>query len=40
VRGAAPSVPGVTPARLERALEGLEHDGLIVHEGPDWRLPD
>ena len=40
VRGATPSVPGVSPARLERALEGLEHDGLIVRDGPHSRLPE
>jgi len=39
VRGAAPAVPGVSSARLERALQGLEQDGLIVREGPHSRLP-
>jgi A/G-specific adenine glycosylase len=40
VRGDAPSVPDVSPARLESALEGLEHDGLIVRDGPRFRLPN
>ncbi len=39
VSGAEPSVPGVASARLERALRGLEEDGLIVRDGPKPRLP-
>jgi A/G-specific adenine glycosylase len=40
VRGAEPRVPGVTRARLERAFDGLERDGLIVREAGEARLPD
>ena len=40
VRGAEPRVDGVAPARLERALAGLERDGLIVRDGRRAQLPD
>jgi hypothetical protein len=30
----------VAPARLERALAGLERDGLIVRDGRRPQLPD
>jgi A/G-specific adenine glycosylase len=40
VRGAEPLVDGVAPARLERALAGLERDGLIVRDGGHAQLPD
>ena len=40
VRGAEPQVDGVAPARLERALAGLERDGLIVRDGGRAQLPD
>jgi len=40
VRGAEPRVDGVTPARLERALTGLERDGLIERDGRRAQLPD
>jgi DNA-binding GntR family transcriptional regulator len=33
-------VPGVTRARLRRALDGLERDGLIVRDVRGPRLPD
>jgi len=39
VRGDEPSVPGVASARLRRALDGLERDGLIVREADRVRLP-
>jgi A/G-specific adenine glycosylase len=40
VRGAEPRVSGVTPARLQRALDGLERDGLIARDARGPRLPD
>jgi A/G-specific adenine glycosylase len=40
VRGAEPRVPGVAPARLRRALDGLERDGLVVRDAGGPRLPD
>jgi A/G-specific adenine glycosylase len=40
VRGADARPAGVSAARLERALAGLERDGLIVRHGGAERLPD
>jgi A/G-specific adenine glycosylase len=39
VQGTSPRVPGIAEARLRRALEGLERDGLIVREGAAIKLP-
>jgi A/G-specific adenine glycosylase len=37
---AGESMPGgIEPERLERALAGLERDGLVVRDGPAVRLP-
>jgi A/G-specific adenine glycosylase len=31
--------PGIDPERLERALTGLERDGLVVRDGAAAALP-
>jgi A/G-specific adenine glycosylase len=36
--GTAPPA-GIEPARLERALAGLERDGLVQREGSSWAFP-
>jgi A/G-specific adenine glycosylase len=32
-------LPALAPERLERALAGLERDGLVVRDGNRTRLP-